>query len=149
MKKNNLKIKNKIINHITIKGKKIKSEKILLKSIKNLQKHLKKNTKKIIQISLILSNPIFKLYKTTKKKNKNKKDKIISMFINKPNARTSLAIKTILNNAKENNKLFFYNKLSDVIIEIYKHKENSLHIKKETQKKILINKHLFKYYRLN
>ena len=46
MIKNNIKISGKILNHLTKSGKKIKSEKILRQTIKELQKPFKKQSKK-------------------------------------------------------------------------------------------------------
>ena len=58
--------KDKITNHLTQKGKKTKSEKILNKSIKELQKNSKKQTKRKKQLSLTLTSVICSI-RTNKK----------------------------------------------------------------------------------
>ena len=59
MKNKKIKIKNKITNHLMLNGKKKTSEKILLKSFKELQKYSKKQSKKLIKLALIFSTPNF------------------------------------------------------------------------------------------
>ena len=144
---NKTKIIKKILNHITKNGKKIKSEKIMLQSIKELQKPFKKQSKKIIQLSLILANPIFKLFIITQKKRKNKKDKITPTFITRPDARISFAIKAIIQETRKSKHSCFYKALKQKIIETNNLKGTIIDVKNETQKKVLINKRLFKYYK--
>ena len=60
-----MEIKNKLLNHLTLSGKKETGEKNLIKSVKKLQKNSFKNSKKIFQLALINSTPIFKLHKIT------------------------------------------------------------------------------------
>lgn len=60
-KKQNIEIQNKLINHLVIKGKKSKSEKIVLESFKTLQLNSKKSSKKLFQLALISNTPIFKI----------------------------------------------------------------------------------------
>ena len=74
-KKQNIEIKNKLINHLVIKGKKSKSEKIVLESFKTLQLNSKKSSKKLFQLALISNTPIFKINTITQKKRKKKKQK--------------------------------------------------------------------------
>jgi len=73
--KKKLEIKNKLINHIMVNGNKKTSEKILLKSFKNLQKDSQKQSKKIFQLAIINSTPIFKLHIHKIKKKRKKKNK--------------------------------------------------------------------------
>ena len=103
MKYKKIKLKNKIINHLISNGKKEISEKILLKSFKELQKHSVKKSAKILKLALIYSTPIFKLHKITNKKLKkrNKKPREIPAFISNQNSRISLAIKLILKSIKK------------------------------------------------
>ena len=54
-------IKNKLINHLTLNGKKKTSEIILLKSLKFLQKNSNKKSKKLIQLAITTTYPTFKL----------------------------------------------------------------------------------------
>lgn len=149
IKNNKIKTINKIINIITLNGKKIKSEQIILKSIKELQKHFSKKTQTIVQLSLILSSPIFKLYEIKQKKRKKKPNKIIPTFIVKQNSRISFAIKLIIYEAKKNKALNIHKGLKEKILETNKYEKSLINTKKNFQKKILINKHLFKYYKWN
>ena len=75
-------IKNKIINHLIINGKKETSEKILKESVKKIQKESKKQLKKIMQLAIINSTPIFKVHKISNKKQKKKKKKKKKNLIN-------------------------------------------------------------------
>jgi ribosomal protein S7 len=139
--------KNKIINHITQKGKKTKSEKILNKSIKELQKTSKKPIKKLIQLSIILSTIMFKTRTIKNKKNRKKKAIIRPIFIPKQNKRFSFAIKLIINTAKANYTNYLHNKLKEELFLITQLKSNLIKTKKELEKQALNKKHLFKYYR--
>jgi ribosomal protein S7 len=139
--------KDKIINNLTQKGKKTKSEKILNKSIKELQKNSKKQTKKLIQLSLILSSIIFKTRTIKNKKSKKQKTRIKPSFIINQNKRFSFAIKLIVTTANENYTSYFYNKLKDEFFSTAQLKNNVIKIKKDLEKQALKNKHVFKYYR--
>lgn len=139
--------KDKIINYLTQKGKKTKSEKILNKSIKDLQKNSKKQTKKLIQLSLILSSAILNIRTIKNKKNRKQKTKIRPVLIIDPNKRFSFAIKSILLAAKENSTNCFHNKLKDELFSTAQFKSNLIKTKKDLEKQALKNKHLFKYYR--
>ena len=75
MIKKKIEITRKLVNHLVINGKKPKSEKIVLKSIKALQKTSKKSSQKLFQLALIYNTPIFKLNTITQKKRKKKKTK--------------------------------------------------------------------------
>lgn len=142
--------KYKIVNHIMQKGKKTKSEKILNKSIKELQKTSKKPTKELIQLSIILSSMIFKIHTTIKnKKNRNKKAQIKPIFIHNQNKRFSFAIKLIVSTAKKNNSNYLHNKLKEEFFLTTQLKNDSIKIKKKLEKQALNKKHLFKYYRWN
>ena len=83
MKHKKIELKNKIINHLILNGKKETGEKILLKSFKELQKSSKKQPKKLIKLALIFSTPIFKIYKITIKKKKKKLKKFLPLLIQK------------------------------------------------------------------
>ena len=105
--------KNKITNHLTQQGKKTKSEKILNKSIKELQKNSKKQTKRLIQLSLTLSSVIFSIRTIKNKKNRKKKVRIKPTFIANQNKRFSFAIKLIVLTARENYTNCFHNQLKN------------------------------------
>lgn len=146
-----LQIKKKFANHLMLSGNKQNSENILLKSFKKFQQSSKKQTKKFFQLALIYSTPIFKLHESSNKKlKKRKRNKIktIPAFMTKSLNRISLGIKYIISNIeKKKSHNVFFNKLNQEILLIIKTKGNNLENKKETQKKVLVNKRYFRYYR--
>jgi ribosomal protein S7 len=150
MKKKNFEIKPKFINHLMGHGRKKTSEKILLKSFKELQKNSFKKSTKILKLALIYSTNIFKLrILRNKKKKKNKIVKKIPAFITK-NSRTSLAIKFILTNTKKKENFKFYQKLIQEIVLNAQNKSSTIEMKNEIQQEILDvykeNRH-FLYYK--
>ena len=147
MKNYQLDIKNKIINHLTINGKKNKGEKILLKAFKELQESSNKQSKELIKFAIILSTPIFKLHKISQKKRKKKKTREIPSFIPKENPRVSAAIKFILKAIREKKAKKFYDKLKNEVLFNAQFKGNAMQIKNELQKQILLKKRYFLYFR--
>lgn len=145
----NIEIKHKFINHLLTKGKKSKSEKIVLKSFKVLQTKSNKSTKKLLQLALVFNTPVFKINTITQKKKKKKKQKtkVIPAFISKKSSRVSFAIKFIITTAKKNKNYHFLSKLTDEILLSSQNKSNVIERKKEIQKQVFLNRHLFKYYR--
>ena len=145
----NTEIKNKLLNILTVSGKKEIGEKILVKSIKKIQKTSIKSSKKIYQLALIYSTPIFKLHKIKNKKRKKKalKFKEIPGFIHNKKARTALAIKYILSNTSKQNSINFYSKLNMEILDCAKNKSHTIDTKNNLQKDILSKKRYFLYYR--
>jgi len=146
--KKKLEVKDKLTNHIMISGNKKTSEKILIQSFKKLQKDSKKQSKKIFQLAVINSTPIFKLhiYKTKKKKKKRLKE--IPAFIANKSNRTSLALKFILSNNRKNkktNKIF--NELKTEILLASQQKGDTFELKANLQKQVLLKKYLFTFYR--
>ena len=85
-------LKYDLINCFTQKGNKYKSEVILLKTFKLLQKKKKKQTKNILKLSIINSSPFF-LLKTIKKQ---KKSSIQFPFLLKLNNRIGYGIKNLV-----------------------------------------------------
>jgi ribosomal protein S7 len=149
MNKKNRIIKNKIINHIMVDGQKNTSERILLKSIKNLNKSINKQVKKIFQLGLINSSPIFSVHQSENKKFKKKKRKvrIIPFFLTSQKNRTSLSIKFITNSLKKKTKSNYDEKFSQEVLLNSYNKGISLNNLKEMQKKALQNKKYFSHYR--
>jgi ribosomal protein S7 len=143
----NQKIKNKIINHLTLNGNKKTSEKILLKSFKELQKSSKKQSKKLIELAIIFSTPIFKIHKITNKKRKKKKIREIPTLITAKKARISLAIKFILNTLKSKKSNGFYTEFNKEILLNVKNEGAAIQLKNEVQKQVVLKKHFFSYYR--
>lgn len=140
---------NKIINHLLVEGKKCTGEKILLKSFKDLQKNSKKQSKKILELAIVLASPTFKLHTLTKKKRKKKKGKEIPAFISKIKIRISLAVKNIMITAKKKNENSTYLNLKDELLVVAQGKGKTLELKQKDQEQILTKKHLLRYYRWN
>ena len=147
--KKKIEIKNKIINHIMTNGKKKTSEKILLSSLKQLQKYSQKQSKKLIQLAIINSTPIFKLHKIRNKKQKkrNKKVREIPAFISNSHTRISLAIQFILATTKKQKTNEFYVKLKQKVLENVQQKGLAVGLKNDSQKQVLLNKRYFTYYK--
>ena len=145
----NIEIKNKLINHLIVSGKKNKSERIIWKSLKALQITSKKSSKKLLQLALIFNTPLFKINAITQKKRKKKKQKtkIIPAFISSKSSRVSFSIKFILGTIKNKKGQSISNNLSKELFLSSQNKSNSIETKKETQKQAFLNRHLFKYYR--
>ena len=148
-----MKIKNKLVSHLLLNGKKETGEINLLKSIKELQKNSNKKSNEIFQLALIYSTPIFKLHKITNKRKKKKKSakfREIPGFIKNKNIRTSLAIKFILLNTKNKEEtLNFSIKFSKEILLNAKNKGSSIKTKNNLQKDVLTKKRYFLYYQWN
>lgn len=142
-------IQNKLTNHIMSKGGKIQSEKLLLKSVKELNKFSSKQVKKIFQLSIIQLSPVFKLHLSIDKKRKKKKSKVreTPSFIPTSLNRTSLAIKYILSNTKKQTTNKFHQKLKKELIEVLAQKTQLTNNKIELQKKIVSQKNYLRYYR--
>lgn len=128
-------------------GRKKTSEKILLKSFKELQKYSKKQPKKLVELAIIFSTPIFKIHKIMNKKRKKKNIKEIPTLITTKKARISLAIKFILNTLKNKRSNSFYLEFHKEILTHMQNEGSAIQVKNETQKQALLKKHFFSYYR--
>ena len=93
-------IKLKLYNNLMLNGNKIKCEKNFKKSIKNFQKHNKKDYKIIFKNSIVKTTPIIKLCEIKNKKSRKKNKKIFPYVINKK-VRLSLGIKTLIRNTRK------------------------------------------------
>ena len=143
-----MKIKFKLINHLTLDGKKEVSEKNLLKSIKNLQKNSNKCSNKIFQITIIYLTPIFKLHRMRLKNRKKNRIREIPGFLQQETARISIALKFLIQNSKKNSKYFTCNdSLFTEVLTCSKNKGENQLLKKESQKSVIAKKRFFKYYR--
>jgi small subunit ribosomal protein S7 len=142
-------IKKKIVNHLMVNGEKKTCEKILLQSLKELQKESTKQAKELIKLAITFSTPVFKLHKIENKqqKKKNRKIKEIPSFISSKKARISLAIKFVLEATRKKKLNNFYRKLNAEIFLNVKHKGEAVQIKDELQKQVLLNKRYFYFYR--
>ena len=144
-----MEIKNKMINHLMISGRKETGEKILLKSLKEIQRDSKKQSQELVKLGIMYSTPTFKLHKITNKKQKrrNKKVRTIPAFISDKNARISLAIKFILITLRKKKSKNCHIKLKQELIANALYKGSAIQIKNELQKQVLVNKHYFSYFR--
>ena len=144
-----MEIKNKMINHLMISGRKETGEKILLKSLKEIQRDSKKQSQELLKLGIMYSTPTFKLHKITNKKQKrrNKKVRTIPSFISDKNARISLAIKFILITLRKKKYKSCHIKLKQELIANALYKGSAIQIKNELQKQVLVNKHYFSYFR--
>lgn len=142
-------VKKKLENHLMKNGKKGICEKLVLKSLKNLQKKSYKQTKHIVKLSLIKTTPIFKLQKIENKKRrkKNRQIKEIPFFILNSNNRISLAIKFILKSIQKKKTKKIFNLLENEILANAKTKGNASKIKDTLQNKVLLNKRFFYFYK--
>lgn len=141
-----LEIKNKLINHIMVNGKKKTSEKIVLDCFKELQKKNIKKTNELIKLAVISATPVFKLHTIKNKKSKKRKLKEVPAFITNTNYRISLAIKFIINSIGKK-KEQFYNKLNKEILLNSQQKGEAVQLKNNLQQKALVQKKYLKFYR--
>lgn len=146
MKYKNIYTKNKMINHLILNGKKETGEKLLLRTLKEFQRTSFKQSKKLINMGIILSAPIFKLHKIKNKK-KAKSSKEIPAIINNKKSRISLSIKFILMGLKQKALKHFYIALYEEIILNIKTQGLAISIKNNIQKQALLRKNFFYYYR--
>lgn len=143
-----LSIKTKLLNHLTKNGEKKTSEKILFKSFKKLQKNSNKATKEIIKTAIVLSTPVFKVHviENKKQRKKNRKIKKIPYFILNNSSRVSLAIKFIMKSIKSASAPL-HNKLENEILLTSQQKGDSINLKKDLQKQVVINQKYFNFYK--
>lgn len=140
-----IELKNKLINILMKNGNKKTSEKILLKSLKILQKlSIKKHTN-LIQLAVVNSTPTFKINKQNIKKGKRKSLKETPIFIKTSLLRTTLAIKCLKDASyiKNFSLSYFAKNFSQEILSTASLKSNSIEKKNILQKQILINKKYF------
>jgi ribosomal protein S7 len=143
-----IEIHKKFINHVMKNGGKQTSEKIILKSFKELQKKSLKKSNEIIKLALLYSIPIFKFNIITNKKVKKNKQKVkeIPSFITNTNSRISLAIKFILRTIKKKKEIF-YSKLNKELLLNSQKKGETIQMKNDLQKEIIKKKRYLKFYR--
>lgn len=143
----NFEIKKKIINHFMKNGKKTTSEKILLNSLKELQKISFKQSEELVKNAIINSLPVFTIHKIENKKQNKKKKKIkeIPFFIVNNKSKISLAIKLIIKSLKK--QACFFKDFNNEILANNQQKGNSIQLKAELQKKVIYNKRYFRFYR--
>ena len=93
--KNNIIVKDKLINVLMISGQKKTSEKIVLKSLKSLQRSNKKESKKLVQQTITDLSLVFKTKNQVTKRGKKKIIKNMNTFLNNDDIRIMSALKLI------------------------------------------------------
>jgi ribosomal protein S7 len=141
-------LKTKIINVLMISGKKSTGEKILLKSVKKLQKLSTRHFKTLIQMAIVNSTSTFKLNEQVVKKGKRKTVRSVPSFVASDQYRIMLSLKLMKSAAlKSKGSNEFYESLSNEILMASNLKGQSISIKTDLQKQILANKrYLAKFY---
>lgn len=149
LKKNKtLNLKNKIINTLMKSGKKKSGEKILLQTLKSLQKASNKNSKILLQSAIINSTSAFKLNEQSLKKGKRKAKKHMPAFIINDSLRITTALKLIAKfSAKNKSSNCFYQSFTAEILSSTNLKGSSIAQKNELQKQILLNKRYLSKFR--
>jgi ribosomal protein S7 len=147
MNNKNEKIKNKLLKHILINGKKPISEKILTKSFKSIQKHQNKPHSEIFKLAIINSTPMFRIIKLKNKRRKKKSVKEIPAFLSTYAYRTSWGLKYLVNNATSKTDNIFFNKLKHEILFNAIDESSTITFKNELQNKTLKERKYFKHYR--
>ena len=152
MIKSELKTKEKLLNHLMKKGGKETSEKVLLKSVKELQKNTLKKAENIIKSALLNTIPIFKMNTIIKKKKKKKKTiREVPIFLVYNKSRVSEAIKLIIKTSKKikRNITSYYLKLVVELLDDCKDdvESDAVLAKNNLQEKILAQKKYLRNYR--
>lgn len=144
----NFNTREQILNHITKNGKKRTSEKIFIKSFKEMQKNSTKQTKEILKIVIINATPVFK-FKEFRNRNKRKKAlvKRIPTFLSQDSTRFSQAIKILLGVSKMNSFNKCYLRIADEILNNASKDAQTSKIKEDLQKEVTISKRYLKRYR--
>jgi ribosomal protein S7 len=145
MKNNSL--KHTLTTTLMKSGNKKTGEKILLKSLKFLQKSTFKKHTDLIQLAIINSTPTFKVNQQILKKGKRKSTKDIPTFIKNNSLRIVLALKFIKESSNKSQSFsYFYQNLAKEILLSSELKGQSIEKKGELHQQILLNKkYLFKF----
>ena len=143
-----LSLKQKLVNTLMNKGNKKTGEKILVKSLKLLQKSTTKKYISLIQLAIVNATPVFKVNQQLLKKGKRKSKKDIPTFITSDSLRTMLSLKFIKNaSMKKQTSTSFYKKLTQEILAACDSKSKSVEQKNELQKQTFVNKRYLAKFR--
>ena len=150
MKKKNVNfiLKNKILNSFMFSGQKETCEKILIKTLKSIQRNNLKNSKKIFQLFIINLTPVFKFNKQSKKRGKKKRIIFTPYLIPNNALRVNFALKqlkSILLKNKQNN--FVHNLSHEIVTSVISNKTISGEKKFEMQNQVLAQKRYFYKFR--
>ena len=150
MRKNskNFSLKAKLGNILMSNGKKKTGEKILLKSVKRLQKSAGKNLRTLVQLSIVNTTSTFKLNEQIVKKGKRKTVRVAPSFIPSDSLRLTTSLKFLKVGASKNRKaVSFYEKFTDEILASFTLKSQAVERKNEVQKEIIMNKRYLSRFR--
>lgn len=143
-------LKNKIETQLIKNGGKSIAEKILRKSIKNMQINTNKPSKVLLKLALISATQFYKIHKFEQKKGRRKKIKEIPGFIFLKSSRNSLAIKNILIETKKNKKKYMFLELEKICLNQAKNfKIDKSFDKNNLNEQVHKLNHLFKYFKLH
>ena len=141
-------LKNKIVNTLMKSGRKTTGEKILLKSLKSLQKSNDKNFKILLHSAIVNSSSAFKVNEQAIKKGKRKATKTILSFITSDSSRVITALKLLTKiSSKSKDSNFLYKKLVAEILSCSALKSQSIDQKNEVQRQALVNKRYLSKFR--
>ena len=143
-------LQKKLINHLTISGKKHKSEKIITKSFKACQKAQKKNHSKITKLSILNTIPVFKVIKLTDKKRRKKSTREIPTLVSSYTSRVSLGLKYLVktsNTGVQTKQIAFFKKLKNELLSGTLAENSASALKNNFQTKALQEKKYFRFYR--
>jgi small subunit ribosomal protein S7 len=141
-------LKNKVLNTLMLSGKKTTCEKVVLKSVKRLQKSTMKKSRNLIQLAVINSTPTFKLNEQAVKKGKRKATKDVPSFILSDSLRIMMSLKFLKEVASKNRgSVDFYQSLAKEVLSSSFYKSQSVDKKNELQKQVLVNKRYLSQFR--
>jgi ribosomal protein S7 len=141
-------LKNKVLNTLMLSGKKTTCEKVVLKSVKRLQKSTMKKSRNLIQLAVINSTPTFKLNEQAVKKGKRKATKDVPSFILSDSLRIMMSLKFLKEVAfKNRGSVDFYQSLAKEVLSSSFYKSQSVDKKNELQKQVLVNKRYLSQFR--
>ena len=145
--KNNIIVKDKLINVLMISGQKKTSEKIVLKSLKSLQRSNKKESKKLVQQTITDLSLVFKTKNQVTKRGKKKILKNMNTFLNNDDIRIMSALKLIKDMLSNKKNVKCYKTLTEEIIQTNFENSKSIEKKKELQKQLFLNKRYLANFR--
>lgn len=135
-------IKKVFLNLLMLNGNKKTSEKIVIKSLKKLQKiHNKKNFNDILKMGLINSSPVF-LLKNIKRK---RKRTVEFPFLLTPSLRIFYGLKFIIKSCSAKKKDMFFEKIKTEITNSSQNLGQSVKNKKELHNEAVVKKKFANY----
>lgn len=130
-------LKQNIFNRIMINGNKETSEKLFFKSLKSLQKDLRrKNFEEILRVSVINSSPTVYMKRIQRKR----KRPTEFPFLLKSNARISYGVKFLIHSSRKNLQNSFYKILKTELINSSKKKSFGFKRKTDIHKEVFLKK---------